>query len=246
MNVKIKEADWEALSSEFKGDLYRNASWKIMYATDASAYRSIPAAVARPKTTKDISILIEFARKNGVSLIPRAAGTSLAGQVVGEGIVVDVSKYLIHILELNEKERWVRVEPGVVLDELNLYLQPYGLFFAPETSTSNRCMIGGMVGNNACGAHSLLYGSTRDHTLSLKGFLSDSSLVEFSSLSTDEFDAKLQGQSLESKLYKQINETLCDQKNIRSIKEGYPDPRIERRNTGYAVDMLLNQAPFFS
>lgn len=244
MKSKLKNTDWERLASELEGDLFQTGPWKIMYATDASAYRSIPEAVVRPKNTNDIVKLIMLARETGVALIPRAAGTSLAGQVVGEGIVVDISKYFTHILELNVNERWVRVEPGVVLDELNLYLQPYGLFFAPETSTSNRCMIGGMIGNNACGAHSLLYGSTRDHTISLKGLLSDGSLVEFTPLTNKEFTLKCQGTTLESNIYKQIELLLRDPENARSIQEGYPDPRLERRNTGYALDMLLKQSPF--
>ena len=244
MNSKLKKADWERLSAKLDGDLYQSGPWKIMYATDASAYRSIPAAVVRPKNVNDISELINFAKETGASLIPRAAGTSLAGQVVGDGIVVDISKHFTRILELNVNEHWVRVEPGVVLDELNLYLQPHGLFFAPETSTSNRCMIGGMIGNNACGAHSLLYGSTRDHTVSIKGFLSDGSLVEFSSLNEDEFNSKCQGTSLENSIYRQIREVLGDPVKSKSIRDDYPDPRVERRNTGYALDMLLRQAPF--
>ncbi len=114
-----------------------------------------------PRDEKDIQLLIRYAVKNNTTLIPRTAGTSLAGQVVGNGIVVDVSKYFTRILEINPEAGYVRVQPGVVLDELNLKLAEQGVFFGPETSTSNRCMIGGMVGNNACGAHSLIYGSTR-------------------------------------------------------------------------------------
>ena len=140
------------LKGNLDGDLFTDNATRIIYATDASAYREMPVAVARPKNVADIKQLIKFATENHTSLIPRGAGTSLAGQVVGGGIVVDVTKYMNSILEFNKAERWIRVQPGVVLDEMNKFLEPSGLFFAPETSTSNRCVIGGMVGNNSCGA----------------------------------------------------------------------------------------------
>ncbi len=122
----------------------------------------------------------------------RAGGTSLAGQVVSSGIIVDISRYMNKILEINKDERWVRVEPGVVLDELNLKLKESGLFFGPETSTSNRCNIGGMVGNNACGSHSVVYGSTRDHTIEIRTLLSDGSEAIFGPLTKNEFHEEMQ------------------------------------------------------
>ena len=175
-----------SLKQQLSGELYDSALVKALYATDASVYRELPYAVAIPKTTVDIKCLIDFARSNGVSIIPRAAGTSLAGQCVGDGIVVDVSKYMNAILEINTQEQWVRVQPGVVRDELNEFLKPYGFFFGPNTSTANRCTMGGMVGNNSCGSTSIEYGSTRDHTLAIKAILSDGSEVEFSDLTQDE------------------------------------------------------------
>ncbi|HEX2393894.1 MAG TPA: FAD-binding oxidoreductase, partial [Bacteroidales bacterium] len=137
------------LAREMHGDLFTDEPYRLLYATDASAYREIPIAVARPADESDIQKLIQFASANRITLIPRTAGTSLAGQVVGSGIVVDLSKYFTRIIEINAQDSWVRVQPGVVLDELNLNLASKGLFFGPETSTSNRCMMGGMVGNNA-------------------------------------------------------------------------------------------------
>ncbi|HEY9059529.1 MAG TPA: FAD-binding oxidoreductase, partial [Pseudobacteroides sp.] len=159
----------------FKGELQLDGTFKKIYATDASAYRQYPVMVAFPACNEDISKLIQYATANKLTLVPRGAGTSLAGQVVAEanGVVVDISRHLNNITEVNVQEKWAWVQPGVVLDELNLAMQAHGLFFGPETSTSNRCTIGGMMGNNACGAHSLLYGSTRDHLLEMKGFLSD-------------------------------------------------------------------------
>jgi len=217
---------------------------RTLYATDASAYREIPDAVTYPSSVDELKALIEYALTRQLPLIPRTAGTSLAGQVVGKGIIVDVSKHFTRILELNVEEKWVRVQPGVILDELNKYLAPHGLFFGPETSTSNRCMMGGMVGNNSCGAHSILYGSTRDHLLEIKALLSDGSEVVFSDLNTEAFHLKCEGSSLENQLYRQIHTILSDTHNQEAIRREFPDPLLHRRNTGYAIDLLLETDPF--
>jgi FAD/FMN-containing dehydrogenase/Fe-S oxidoreductase len=236
--------DLTILAHEFNGEIYTDEVQRLLYSTDASAYREVPAAVVLPKNTEDIISLVLFAKKHNTSLIPRTAGTSLAGQVVGKGIVVDVSKHMTRILEINEKEQWVRVEPGVVLDELNRILEPKGLFFSPETSTSNRCMIGGMVGNNSCGAHSLVHGSTRDHLISLKTILSDASEVEFGPVSKNEFIRKCESGSLEGEIYRNISLILSDVKNRQEIRNEFPHPEIRRRNTGYAIDILLETESF--
>ena len=186
VSAKIEQISFSELRAQLDGDLFTDPLRRIMYSTDASDYKEYPLAVAYPSHEEDIRELVRFARKNKLSLIPRTAGTSLAGQVVGKGIVVDVSG-MDRILEINEEERWVRVEPGVVLDELNLALRSTGLFFSPETSTSNRSMIGGMIGNNSCGLHSLVYGATRDHTLSVRTVLSDASVCEFASLDQEDY-----------------------------------------------------------
>ncbi len=236
--------DLDRLNAELAGDLSYDETTRLIYSTDASAYREKPTAVARPAHAEDIRKLIAFAQKHHIGLIPRTAGTSLAGQVVGSGIIVDVSKRMTRILELNQEESWVRVEPGVVPDELNAFLKPFGLFFGPETATSSRCMLGGMVGNNSCGAHSLIYGSTRDHTLEIKAILSDGSEALFRSLSEEEFDNNCQGQLLENQIYRKTREILNDPTNQKEIRKEYPDPTIHRRNTGYALDILLESEPF--
>ena len=197
-------------------------------------------AVVYPRHENDIRELVRFAGKNSISLIPRTAGTSLAGQVVGSGVVVDMSRYMNSILEVNEKEHWVRVEPGVILDELNIALRPTGLFFSPETSTSNRSMIGGMIGNNSCGLHSLVHGNTRDHTISVRAVLSDASVVEFGPLSREEFQGKLDNEGYEGQIYREVHAMLSDPDNQKEIVSGFPDPGVVRRNTGYALDELLN------
>ena len=234
-----------SFKKHFDGDIYTDQAQRLLYATDASAYREIPLGVARPKHAADIRRLIGFAATEKIPIIPRTAGTSLAGQVVGAGLIVDLSRYMTQILEVNAAEHWVRVQPGVILDELNKVVEKQGLFFGPETSTSSRCMMGGMVGNNSCGAHSILYGSTRDHVISVKGFLSDGSEVEFKEFSPDEFRSKCTGDSLENKIYRQINDILSNPEIQDNIRKEYPDPEIHRRNTGYALDLLLDSEPFY-
>lgn len=235
---------FDNLRKQLTGDLYDGLSYRMLYATDASVFREIPAAVCIPADDKDLKKILAFAREHNMPLIPRTAGTSLAGQVVGHGVVVDFSRHMNKILEVNTEERWVRVQPGVVLDDLNRFLAPHGLFFGPETSTGNRCMIGGMVANNACGSHSLIYGSTRDHTLEIKALLSDGSITTFEPLDMESFRNKCVGSKLENKIYSQLFEMLSKKENQEAIRANYPDPRINRRNTGYALDLLLNTVLF--
>jgi FAD/FMN-containing dehydrogenase/Fe-S oxidoreductase len=232
------------LASELSGDLHFDQQMRILYATDASAYRELPLAVAIPKNIDDLKKLIAFARIENTSLIPRTAGTSLAGQVVGNGIVVDVSKNFTGIIDLDVANKKVRVQPGVVRDELNMFLKPHGLFFGPETSTANRAMIGGMVGNNSCGSNSVVYRSTREHLLSVKALLSDGSEVEFKELDLDDFHAKCEGKGLEADIYRATRSMLSNYDNQEEIRKEFPKASVERRNTGYAVDMLLETAPF--
>lgn len=234
------------LKGQIRGKVFTDEVIRTLYATDASVYREKPLAVVFPDDEADIRNLILYARDHNIALIPRTAGTSLAGQVVGNGVVVDISQTFTRILEVNTDESWVRVQPGVVRDELNLYLAKYGLFFGPETSTSNRAMIGGMVGNNSCGANSLVYGSTRDNILEVTGFLSDGSKVVFKELSVDEFSEKVRSSndSLETAIYRHINKILSEPKNRKKIEDSFPKASIQRRNTGYALDVLARSAPF--
>ncbi|MBV9130890.1 MAG: FAD-binding protein [Verrucomicrobia bacterium] len=237
-------SDFQRLAAELEGPLHFDAMMRTLYATDASVYREMPQAVALPKTEYDIGKLVRFAPLCGTSLIPRTAGTSLAGQVVGAGIIVDVSRHFTRILEIDAPGRRVRVQPGVVRNELNLALAPHGMFFAPETSTQNRCMIGGMVGNNACGANSVVYGSTRDHLISARAVLSDGSIAEFGPLLPDEFEKKCSGDTLEASIYRETKKLLGDAENRGEITRQFPIRSIHRRNMGYALDLLAECAPF--
>ena len=232
------------LSVALKGELLFDELSKAIYATDASVYRKLPTAVAYPKNEEDLKKLLAFANQNTIGLIPRTAGTSLAGQCVGEGIVVDVSRHFTKIVSLDKDKKQVTVQPGVVRDELNQYLKPFGLFFGPNTSTSNRCMIGGMVGNNSSGTTSIQYGVTRDKVLAMRCILSDGNDAFFSSISKKEFEEKKKGDSLEAKIYTKLFEELSNPEIQNNIKAEFPKPSIHRRNTGYAVDELLKNNIF--
>ena len=248
--------------------LYTDPLHRIAYATDASAYREVPEAVTYPENEQDIVNLTQMARERQTHLIPRAGGTSIAGQVVGNGIVVDISKHFKKILEINKEERWARVQPGVVLEELNLALEPYGLFFSPETSTSNRCCIDGMFGNNSCGSHSLIYGSTRHHVLEARGVLCDGSIEVFKEYTIKELEERfgshfwetdrlghseqrlagmesISGQfqqtSLIQSIYSQLIRWALDEKTVQLIEENYPDKSLRRRSCGYAIDEVIER-----
>ncbi|MFT4660470.1 MAG: FAD/FMN-containing dehydrogenase/Fe-S oxidoreductase [Patiriisocius sp.] len=220
-------------------ELHYGMMMRSLYATDASVYRQLPLAVAFPKKEEEIVALVNFAIEHNESLIPRTAGTSLAGQCVGEGIVVDMSRYMCNIISFNKEERWVVVQPGVIRDELNRYLKDSGLFFSPNTSTSNRCMLGGMVGNNSSGSTSIRYGVTRDKVLSLRTILSDGSIAEImdSGLIESERDSKTLYHGASQNLYH-----LLKPKEIQNqIGEGYPDEKVKRRNTGYPLDEIIKE-----
>jgi len=232
------------LHKSLSGDVLFDDLHKTLYATDASVYRKIPLAVAFPKDEKDIKILIDFATKNNITLIPRTAGTSLAGQCVGDGIVVDVSKHFTQIIHFNEQNKTIKLQSGIVRDSLNVYLKPFGLFFGPNTSTSNRCMIGGMVGNNSSGSTSIRYGVTRDKVLAIDAILSDGSSATFKEITSEEFINKTKENSLEGKIYLSIYKELNAASVQKEIKKDFPKETIHRRCTGYAVDEFLKSDLF--
>jgi FAD/FMN-containing dehydrogenase/Fe-S oxidoreductase len=234
------------LAAGMDGSLETGPLLRKLYATDASEYQEMPLGVAFPKSDEDVRALIHFAGKHRLSLIPRTAGTSLAGQVVGSGLVVDFGRHMNRILALDKPNRRVRVQPGVVRNELNHHLAPHGILFGPETSTANRAMIGGMVGNNSCGSNSLVYGSTREHLVSARGFLSDGSEVTFGPLSEEAFAAKCEGpeSSLETRIYRHCRDLLSSPGNRELIRRNFPKASIPRRNTGYALDLLMDARVF--
>jgi len=237
----------EILQSALEGELFFNGTAYHQgqlraYSTDASVYEEKPLAVAFPKNEKDISTLVAFALQHHITIIPRAAGTSLAGQVVGSGIVVDVSKHFNKIIQVNAQEKWVRVQPGVIRDDLNAHLKQFGLMFGPETSTANRAMIGGMVGNNSCGLHSIVWGSVRDHIMEAAVILSDGSVA----IINEQINKAgiFRTNPLLEKIQQEVFKLLYHEENQGIIKNNFPKKSVVRRNTGYALDALLTMHPF--
>jgi len=235
-NINLKNELEQNIEGEIRFDQYS----KILYSTDASIYQIEPIGVVIPKTESDVITTIKIADKHEIPVIPRGAGTSLGGQVVGNAIIIDFSKYMNEIIELNTEEKWVRVQPGVVLDELNAYLKEYGLMFGPDVASGDRANIGGLIGNNSAGARSIVYGTTVDHVLELKSVLSNGDVVSFGALEPDELNAKMQGDSLESQVYQKVK-SLIDE-NHQEIIERYPN--ILRRVAGYNLDEFVNDEPF--
>ncbi|MAN60147.1 MAG: FAD-binding oxidoreductase, partial [Flavobacteriaceae bacterium] len=233
-----------AFSETFEGELHTDSLHREIYATDASVYRKLPLAVAYPFTSVGVNQLVQFANNHKTSLVPRAAGTSLAGQCVGEGIIVDISRHMNRILHFDAANKTVIVQPGVIRDELNAYLKSSGLFFGPNTSTSNRCTIGGMVGNNSSGTTSIQYGVTRDKVLRLKTILSNGEEIVFGPISKQIFKEKSTLPTMEGTIYRSLFEWLSPQDIQREIGKEFPKPEIHRRNTGYAVDLLLENEVF--
>lgn len=239
------------LSTQLRGELYYtdeavHQTMLLAYSTDASVYQEKPLAVAIPSDLDDIKKLIAFARTNQITLIPRTAGTSLAGQVVGKGIIMDIARHFNQILELNVQEKWVRVQPGVIRDDLNNYLRSFGLMFGPETSTASRAMIGGMIGNNSSGLHSIVWGDTRQNLIAANVLLDDQSEVTFCALDQASYFKKLLQQDREGDIYRHMNDLLTNQQNLEDIKTGYPKRSITRRNTGYALDLLSESSEPFN
>lgn len=232
------------LDNLIKGEVLTDNLSRTLYATDASVYRELPLAIVLPRDTTDVSMIVRFAARHNLPLIPRGAGTSLAGQVVGKGLVVDVSQHMNRIIEINAKEGWAEVQPGVVLDDLNREAATFNLFFGPETSTSNRCTMGGMVANNSCGAHSMIYGSTRDHILEVTGYLASGDEVTFRPVQKWEFDKKCREEGHEGDIYRLMREIYTDNPVRKQIRKEFPHPDIKRRNSGYALDVLLDTSPF--
>jgi FAD/FMN-containing dehydrogenase/Fe-S oxidoreductase len=197
------------------------------YAQDASIYQETPESVAFPKSTEEVIALV----KSGSALIPRAAGTSLAGQVVGDGTVLDTGRHMNAILHINVEERWAEVQPGVVRDELNHHLKEHGLFFGPNTSTSNRCMMGGMVGNNSSGSTSISYGTTREKLVGMEYVTADGVLRAMGNIDSE--GVREIPEAVE--LWREQWAEAWAEENLATY---FPDPSIHRRNTGYAIDLI--------
>ncbi|MBI3635813.1 MAG: FAD-binding protein, partial [Candidatus Rokubacteria bacterium] len=218
-----------------RGDVRFDAASKLLYSTDASMYQMEPVGVVIPRDADDVQAALELARKHGIAFLSRGGGTSLTGQTVNHALVLDFSRYMNTVLEVNREEHWARVQPGVVQDELNHQVRPFGLLFGPDTSTSNRATIGGMLGNNSGGSHSIAYGLTVDHVIEVTALLADGSKVVFGELTQAAFEAKCRRPNLEGAVYREV----------ARIRDAYGDeiraryPSQWRRVAGYNLNELL-------
>lgn len=208
-----------------------------LYATDASMYQFQPLAVATPANRSEVLELIKFCAEKKLPLLARGGGTSLTGQSVGEAVILDLSKHMNKVLELNLRDGWVRVEPGIVCSNLNEFLKPYGVHFAPDPATENRANIGGMISNNAAGMRSIRYGMTIDHVLGIDLALSSGQVLKLDTLNEFQYAAKMAESGEESNIYRGIRHLIT--KNKEEILRRYP--KVIRRSGGYALDALLDE-----
>ena len=237
--VNISELRHE-LTTALLGDVRFDAVSRALYSTDASVYQIEPVGVALPRSRDDLLRIVRTCVRHSCPITMRGGGTSQAGQAIGAGLIVDTSKYLNAILELNVEERWVRVEPGVVLDELNAQLRPHGLRFAPDVSTASRATVGGMMANNSSGARSVIFGKTIDHVIEQEVVLSDGSVVTFGPLSEGELARKCAGDTLEARCYRTVAEVASA--HAEEIERRYP--KVLRRVGGYNLDDFVPGRPF--
>ncbi|MFQ5847049.1 MAG: FAD-binding and (Fe-S)-binding domain-containing protein [Candidatus Methylomirabilales bacterium] len=228
------------LQRRVTGEVHVDRYVRLLYSTDASIYAIEPLGVILPRNQDDVRTAVRVAHAHGVPILPRGAGTSLAGQAVGRAMILDTSRYLHRILEVNPEERWVRLEPGVVLDELNALLRPYALEFGPDVATSSRATIGGMIGNNSAGAHSILYGKTVDHLMEVKVLLSDGEELSLGGRSPEVLARLARGDGGEARLTEAIRGIV--EANRAEILNRYP--QILRRVSGYNLDELVKEAPW--
>ena len=238
MNTSISETLEQQLSDTLAGEVRFDLYSKALYSTDASLYQIQPIGVVIPKNKQDVIRTVQIASEHKVPILPRGGGTSLAGQSVGEAIVLDMSKYMNQLLEVNVDERWARVQPGIVLDELNDKLKPHGLMYAPDVATSSRANVGGTIGNNSAGSHSLIYGKTIDHVMSIDLVLSNADEITAAPISLQELETKKRADTLESNIYRELCRICAD--NEAEIRKRYP--RILRRVAGYNLDEFITDA----
>src|SRR5678810_1098270 len=229
----MNEDLYEALKRRISGEVRFDKVSRLIYSTDASIYEIEPIGVVIPRTHEDVFAAMEVTRDFNVPVLPRGGGTSLAGQTVGEAVVLDMSKYLNRVLEVNTEEQWALVEPGVVQEQLNLHLKPMGFLFGPDTSTANRATIGGMMGNNSAGSHSIVYGKTIDHVLQMDVVLASG---EGRTLREMKFEEAVARGGIEGRIADIVRA------NRDEIDRRFP--KIMRRVSGYNLDEFVRNGKF--
>ena len=234
--MELSNAIQEKIENSIEGDLRIDDFTKKIYSTDASMYEIEPIGVLLPKNSEDVKNSIEIAKENNLSILPRGGGTSLAGQTVGRSLILDFSKYMNKIVEINTEESWAIVQPGVVQDHFNDFLSPHGYTFGPNTSTSSRATLGGMIGNNSSGSRSIVYGKTIDHVMELKGFYANGEQFFFKPLLEKELEEIMKKENHNALVHRKIKEIVDS--NKQEIIDRYP--KIMRRVSGYNLDEFID------
>ncbi len=239
MERRIRGRERQDIADELRrrveGEVRFDPHSRLLYSTDASIYQMEPVGVVIPRNNADVQAVVDFAAREGIPVLPRSGGTSLAGQTVNHAIVLDFSKYLNNVLEVNAEEQWARVQPGIILDQLTRQMGPHGLQYAPDPTTANRACVGGGIGNNTCGAHSVIYGKTLDHIQELDVVLSDGSTAHFGELTPQELESRLSARGLEGDIYRGVLRIAREQKD--EIDRTYA--KIQRRVSGYNLDEFI-------
>ena len=229
----------DRLTQETRALVYFDRGQRALYATDASLYQIEPVGVVVPRTVEDVIATVRIAAQEKVAIVPRGAATSLSGQTIGAAIVIDFSKYLNRIGVVDRNAMTVRVEPGVVLDQLNAHLKPLGLMFGPDVSTSDRATIGGMIGNNSAGARSLRYGKTVDHVRAVEVVLADGTAARLGPVSDQELSAICQEAGSLGRVHRVVRDTVAAHR--QAIIDRFP--HILRRVSGYNLDEFVPGLP---
>ncbi|MCA2001165.1 MAG: FAD-binding protein [Chloroflexi bacterium] len=230
------------LQQSVSGEVRADKLSRALYSSDASIYQVEPYGVLIPRSVDDIQTAIKLAAKYQIPILPRGGGTSMAGQTVNEALVIDVTPRLNRILEVNADEKWVRAEPGVILASLNARLKPFGLKYGPDPASGTRAALGGIVGNNSSGSHSILYGMTADHVLAVKVILADGSLAEFSAKTEAELEQIQARSGVEADIYRKMLALTRNPQNLEVIRKSTP-PHW-RRCGGYNLDRLTDGEGF--
>ena len=244
MATLAMEADTRELVEELRrsvtGEVRFDKMTRMLYSTDASIYQIEPVGVVLPKSADDVIAVLEAAHRYNLPVLPRGGGTSLAGQTVANAIVMDFSRHMRDVLEVNEEEGWVRAQPGIILDELNHKIASSGMFFTPDPSTSSRGNVGGALGNNSCGAHSIIWGKTVDNVESLDVVLSNGDRAHFGQLDGAQLESRMRGESLEGDIYRKL--FGIGEAHRNEILARYP--KIQRRVSGYNLDEFVGGSDF--
>src|SRR5438132_2020318 len=224
------------LRGHIQGEIRFDPTSRKLYSTDASIYQIEPLGVVIPRTVLDLVTSVQIALEMHIPIIARGGGTSLSGQSIGPGVILDCSKYLNQILDIDPASRRVRIQPGVVLDQFNRALAGHGLQFGPDVATASRANLGGMIGNNSAGSHSIVYGKTIDHIRRLRIVLADGNLADFGPLPLKDWGRKMDSSSFEGSLYRTVRQVV--QANAAEIARRFP--RILRRVSGYNLDVYCD------